>query len=76
MDEKGPSEAIGAEDVTVAADQARSPVNYAGRVAEEAVVADSPRRPSVLGKLKEAQNRIAARQQKIGKHERKAEPQL
>ncbi len=76
MDEKGPSEALGAEDVTVAADQARSPVNDAGRVAEEAVVADSPRRLSVLGKLKEAQNRIAAGQQKMGKHERKAEPQL
>ena len=76
MDEKGPSEALGAEDVTVAADQARSPVNDARRAAEEAVVADSPRRLSVLGKLKKAQNRIAAGQQKMGKHERKAEPQL
>ena len=76
MDEKGPSEAIGAEEVTVAADQARSPVNYAGRVAEEAVVTDGLRRPSVLGKLKEAQERIAAGQQKMEKHERKIEPQL
>ena len=76
MDEKGPSEALGAEDVTVAADQARSPVNDARRAAEEVVVADSPRRLSVLGKLKKAQNRIAAGQQKMGKHERKAEPQL
>lgn len=76
MDEKGPSEALGTEDVTVAADLARSPVNYAGRVAEEAVVADTPRRPSVLGKLKEAQERIAAGQQKIVKNERKLEPQL
>lgn len=76
MDEKGPSEALGTEDVTVAADLARSPVNYAGRVAEEAVVADTRRRPSVLGKLKEVQERIAAGQQKIVKNERKLEPQL
>ena len=76
MDEKGPSETLGAEDVTVAADQARGPVNYAGRVAEEAVVADTRRRPSVLGKLKEVQERIAAGQQKIVKNERKLEPQL
>ena len=51
-------------------------INDAGRVAEEAVVADTPRRPSVLGKLKEAQERIAAGQQKIVKNERKLEPQL
>ena len=76
MDEKGPSETLRAEDVTVAADQARGPVNYAGRVADEAVVADSLRRPSVLGKLKEAQERIAAGQQKRVKNERKLEPQL
>lgn len=76
MDEKGPSEALGTEDVTVAADQAGSMVNNAGRVAEEAVMADSPRRPSVLGKLKEAQERIAAGQQKMVKNERKLEPQL
>lgn len=60
----------------MAADLARSPVNYAGRVAEEAVVADTRRRPSVLGKLKEVQERIAAGQQKIVKNERKLEPQL
>ena len=76
MDEKGPAEALGTEDGTVAADQPGSMINDAGRVAEEAVVADTPRRPSVLGKLKEAQERIAAGQQKIGKHERKVEPQL
>ena len=76
MDEKGPAEVLGTEDGTVAADQPGSMINDAGRVAEEAVVADTPRRPSVLGKLKEAQERIAAGQQKIGKHERKVEPQL
>ena len=59
MDEKAPSEALGAEEVTEAADQPRSKVNYAGRVAEEAVVADSPRRPSVLEKLENAKTRIA-----------------
>ena len=48
MDEKGPAEALSAEEVTEAADQPRSPMNYAGRVADETIVADSPRRPSVL----------------------------
>lgn len=76
MDEKGPSEALGTEDVTVAADRAGSMVNDAGRVPEEAVVAYSTRRPLVLGKLKEAQERIAAGQQKMVKNERKLEPQL
>ena len=76
MDEKGPAEALGAEEVTEAADQPRSPVNYAGRVADETIVADSPRRPSVLGKLKEAQERIAAGQKKQEKIHRKLEPQL
>ena len=56
MDEKGPLEALGTEDVT-AADQVRGSVNYVGRVAEEAVVADSPRRPSVLKKLENAKIR-------------------
>ena len=59
MDEKDPSEALGAEEVTEAADQPRSKVNYAGRVAEKAVVADSPHRPSVLEKLENAKTRIA-----------------
>ena len=45
--------------MTEAADQPRSKVNYAGRVAEEVVVADSPRRPSVLEKLENAKTRIA-----------------
>lgn len=76
MDEKGPAEALGAEEVTEAADQPRSPMNYAGRVADETIVADSPRRPSVLGKLKEAQERIAAGQKKQEKIHRKLEPQL
>ena len=76
MDEKGPAEALGAEEVTEAADQPRSPMNYAGRVADETIVADSPHRPSVLGKLKEAQERIAAGQKKQEKIHRKLEPQL
>ena len=58
MDEKGPSEALGAEEVTEVADQPRSAVNYAGKVADEAVVADSSRRPSVLEKLENAKSRI------------------
>ena len=76
MDEKGPAEALGAEEVTEAADQPRNPMNYAGRVADETIVADSPHRPSVLGKLKEAQERIAAGQKKQEKIHRKLEPQL
>ena len=76
MDEKGPAEALGAEEVTEAADQPRNPMNYAGRVADETIVADSPCRPSVLGKLKEAQERIAAGQKKQEKIHRKLEPQL
>ena len=76
MDEKGPAEALGAEEVTEAADQPRSPMNYAGRVADETIVADSPHRPSVLEKLKEAQERIAAGQKKQEKIHRKLEPQL
>lgn len=76
MDEKGPAETLGAEEVTEAADQPRSPMNYAGRVADETIVADSPHRPSVLGKLKEAQERIAAGQKKQEKIQRKLEPQL
>ena len=76
MDEKGPAEALGAEEVTEAADQPRSPMNYAGRVADETIVADSPHRPSVLEKLKEDQERIAAGQKKQEKIHRKLYPQL
>lgn len=45
-----------------------------GRVADEAVVADSPRRPSVLGKLKEAQEKIASINTGQKRPERKQEP--
>ncbi len=73
MDERGPSEALGAEDVGEAGGQSGSPVNYAGRVADESVVADSPRRPSVLGKLKEAQEKITNRKSEPKRLERKQE---
>ena len=73
MDEKGPSEALGEEDV---ADQAGSPVNCVGRVADEAIVADTPRKPSVLGKLKAVQEHMVVQQQKNQRVDRKLEPQL
>ena len=76
MGEKAPSEARGTEDGSGGADLGRGRVNTPGGGGEEAVGADPRRRPSVLGKLKEVQERIAAGQQKIVKNERKLEPQL
>lgn len=43
---------------------------------ETVIVAENPRRPSVLGKLKEARERIATGQQKRQEPERKLEPEL
>ena len=78
MDEKGPAETLGAEDVTdvTAADRPRSLVNYAGRVAEKAVVADSPRRPSVLEKLEDAKARIAGQRENRPSNMRKQAVEL
>ena len=56
MDEKGTSEALGmGEDIAAVADSPRCAVTMAGRVSELSHTADSVQKPSVLGKLKQAQ---------------------
>jgi hypothetical protein len=60
MDEKGPLEALGMdEDVQDVADCPRKAVNLAGRVSDASRIADGVRKPSVLGRLREAKDRIA-----------------
>ena len=60
MDEKGTSEALGmGEDIAVVADSPRCAVTMAGRVSELSHTADSVQKPSVLGKLKQAQERLS-----------------
>ena len=60
MDEKGTSEAIGmGEDIAAVADSPRCAVTMAGRVSELSHTADSVQKPSVLGKLKQAQERLS-----------------
>ena len=59
MDEKGTSEALGmGEDIAAVADSPRCAVTMAGRVSELSHTADSVQKPSVLGKLKQAQERL------------------
>ena len=63
MDDKGPSEALGMEeDVQDVADCPKKAVNYAGRVSDASRIADEVRKPSVLGKLKEAKERLMGNQ--------------
>lgn len=76
MDEKGTSETLGMEDVEEVADRPRKAVTYAGRVSESSHMADSPHKPSVLGRLKEAQKRIAGEVNGRQKKEKKQEQQL
>ena len=60
MDEKGTSEALGmGEDIAAVADSPRCAVTVAGRVSELSHTADSVQKPSVLGKLKQAQERLS-----------------
>ena len=60
MDEKGTSEALGmGEDIAAVADSTRCAVTMAGRVSELSHTADSVQKPSVLGKLKQAQERLS-----------------
>ena len=59
-DEKGTSEALGmGEDIAAVADSPRCAVTMAGRVSELSHTADSVQKPSVLGKLKQAQERLS-----------------
>lgn len=76
MDEKGTSETLGMEDVEEVADRPRKADTYAGRVSESSHMADSPHKPSVLGRLKEAQKRIAGEVNGRQKKEKKQEQQL
>lgn len=60
MDEKGTSEALGmGEDIAAVADSPRCAVTMAGRVSELSHTADSVQKPSMLGKLKQAQERLS-----------------
>ena len=60
MDEKGTSEALGmGEDIAAVADSPRCAVTMAGRVSELSHTADSVQKTSVLGKLKQAQERLS-----------------
>lgn len=76
MDEKGPAETLGMDNVPEVADMPRKAVTYAGRVSEASQIADSAYKPSVLGKLKAAQERIAGRTEDRQKPVRKQEQQL
>ena len=76
MDEKGPAETLGMDDVPEVADLPRKAVTYAGRVSEVSKTADSVCKPSVLGKLKAAQERIAGKTEGRQKPARKQEQQL
>ena len=61
MDEKGTSEALvmdGDNDMTEVADCPRKAVTMAGRISEASNIADSPHKPSILGKLGQAKERL------------------
>ena len=77
MDDKGPSEALGMEeDVQEVADRPRKAVSYAGRLSDASRIADGARKPSVLGKLKEAKDRIAGNHGNVQKPLKKKEQEL
>ena len=77
MDEKGPSEALGMEeDVQEVADCPKKAVNYTGRVSDASRIADEVRKPSMLGKLKEAKERIAGNYKDSQKLAKKKEQEL
>ena len=77
MDEKGPSEALGVEeDVEAVADRPKGAMTMAEKVQGMAQMADNTNRKSVLGKLHEAQERIAGAQSGRQKPEKKKEQEL
>ncbi len=77
MDEKGPSEALGMEEeVPDVADRPRKAVSYAGRVSDASRIADGARKSSVLGKLKEAKERLMGNQRNVQKPAKKKEQEL
>ena len=76
MDEKGPAETLESENMTEEVDQTRSLVNYAVNVSEKMIVADSSRRPSVLGKLENAKVRVTEQRENRPFNMRKQEVEL
>lgn len=76
MDEKGPSETLGMEDAGEVADRPRKAVTYAGRVSESSRIGEGVHKPSVLGRLKEAQKKISGEVNGRKKPKRKQEQQL
>lgn len=76
MDEKGTSETIGMEDTEEVADMPRKAAVYAGRVSGACQDADSVHKPSVLEKLRAAQERIDEGQKGRKHPEKKQEQQL
>lgn len=77
MDEKGPSEALGVEDdVEAVADRPKGAMTMAEKVQGMAQMADNPNRESVLGKLHEAQERLAGARSGRQKPEKKKEQEL
>ena len=77
MDERGPSEALGMEDAAEAvADRPKGAMTMAEKAQAMAQTADCPNRKSVLGKLHEAQERLAGSQKDRQKPEKKREQEL
>ena len=64
------------EDVQEVADRPGKAVSYAGRVSDASRIADGARKPSVLGKLKEAKDRLAGNHKGSQKLAKKKEQEL
>lgn len=64
------------EDVQEVADCPRKAANYAGQVSDASRIADEVRKPSVLGRLKEAKERIAGNHKDSQKLAKKKEQEL
>lgn len=75
MDDNGPSEALGMGDQEVA-DCPKKATVLAGRVSDASKTADGAHKPSVLGKLKQAQKRLAGVADRRNKAEQKKEQSL
>jgi hypothetical protein len=77
MDESSPAEALGMdEDISEVADRPKKAVTMAGRVSEASKMPDGMRKPSVLGKLKQAQEKISSRPEGGQKVTKKKEQEL
>ena len=77
MDEKGPSEALGMDEgMQEVADRPKKAMTVAEKAQEMAQTADSPNRKSVLGRLHEAQERLAGNKEGRQKPARKKEQEL